>query len=71
MGIPQIEGDALTWEATASSWDATDADGEAVGAGVYLYRLSGDGVQATRSMLLVDGQAGLSRAGLVGSPPTE
>ena len=43
-----------------ASWDATDAVGEAVGAGVYLYRLSGDGVQATRSMLLIDGQAGIS-----------
>ena len=43
----------------AASWDATDAAGEAVGAGVYLYRLSGDGVQATRSMLLIDGQAGI------------
>ena len=29
-----------------ASWDATDAAGEAVGAGVYLYRLSGDGMQA-------------------------
>ncbi len=43
-----------------ASWDATDAAGEAVGAGVYLYRLSGDGVQATRSMLLIDGQAGIA-----------
>ena len=43
-----------------ASWDATDAAGEAVGAGVYLYRLSGAGVQLTRSMLLIDGQAGIS-----------
>ncbi len=43
-----------------TSWDATDAAGSAVGAGVYLYRLSGDGVQATRSMLLIDGQAGIA-----------
>ena len=43
-----------------ASWDATDAAGQAVGAGVYLYRLTGDGVQATRSMLLIDGQAGIS-----------
>ena len=42
-----------------ASWDATDAAGEAVGAGVYLYRLSGHGVRATRSMLLIDGQAGI------------
>ncbi len=44
-------------------WDATDAAGEAVGAGVYLYRLSGDGVQATRSMLLIDGRAGTPSGG--------
>ncbi len=43
-----------------ASWDATDAAGEAVAAGVYLYRLSGEGVQATRSMLLIDGQAGIA-----------
>ena len=46
-----------------TSWDATDAAGEAVGAGVYLYRLSADGVQATRSMLLIDGQAGIPSGG--------
>ena len=46
-----------------ASWDATDAAGQAVGAGVYLYRLSGDGVQATRSMLLIDGQAGMPSGG--------
>ncbi len=46
-----------------ASWDATDAAGQAVGAGVYLYRLSGDGVQATRSMLLMDGQAGMPSGG--------
>ena len=46
-----------------ANWDATDSAGEAVGAGVYLYRLSGAGVQATRSMLLIDGQAGISSGG--------
>ncbi len=40
-------------------WDGTDAAGQAVAAGVYLYRLSGDGVSATRSMVLIDGQAGV------------
>ena len=45
-----------------ASWDATGKDGQAVGAGVYLYRLTGDGVQATRSMLLIDGQAAISSA---------
>ena len=46
-----------------AEWDATDESGQAVGAGVYLYRLSGDGVQATRSMLLIDGQAGIPSGG--------
>ena len=46
-----------------ASWDATDGAGQAVGAGVYLSRLSGDGVQATRSMLLIDGQAGIASGG--------
>ena len=43
-------------------WDATDATGQAVGAGVYFYRLSGGGAQWTRKMVLVDGQAGRSAA---------
>ena len=42
-----------------ASWNATDVAGEAVAAGVYLYRLSGDGVRTTRSMVLIDGQAGI------------
>ena len=46
-------------------WDATDAAGWAVAAGVYLYRLSSDGVHVTRSMVLIDGQAG---APMVGGP---
>ena len=54
-----------------ASWDATDEAGVAVGAGVYLYRLSGDGVHLTRSMLLIDGRAGVSRAGPAGAAPAE
>ena len=49
-------------------WDGTDAAGAAVAAGVYLYRLSGEGVQATRSMVLIDGQAGIP-AGSSGRMP--
>ena len=45
-------------------WDATNAAGEAVSAGVYLYRLSGDGAKRSRSMVLIDGQAGVPAAGL-------
>ncbi len=52
-------------------WDATDARGEAVAAGVYLIRLSGDGVQATRSMLLIDGQAGYRDPARPGAAPAE
>ena len=39
-------------------WDATDAAGQAVAAGVYIYRLRGAGVELTRRMVLIDGQAG-------------
>jgi len=49
-----------------AQWDATDAAGRAVGAGVYIYRLSSGGMTATRRMVLVDGQAGIPAAqGLV------
>ena len=39
-------------------WNSTDAVGQAVAAGVYIYRLRGAGVELTRRMVLVDGQAG-------------
>ncbi len=52
-----------------AAWDATDAAGRAVGAGVYLYRLSGGGTKLTRRMLLLDGQAGISSA-TPGGPAT-
>ena len=42
----------------AARWDATDAAGQAVAAGVYIYRLCGEGVELTRRLVLVDGQAG-------------
>ncbi|MCY3758356.1 MAG: T9SS type A sorting domain-containing protein, partial [Acidobacteria bacterium] len=45
-----------------AEWDATDAAGQAVGAGVYLYRLSGEAGKITRRMLLVDGPAGSASA---------
>ena len=49
-------------------WDGTNAAGQAVAAGIYYYRLSGEGVQATRSMVLIDGQAGVP-AGFSGRVP--
>ena len=39
-------------------WDATDAASQAVAAGVYIYRLRGAGMELTRRMVLIDGQAG-------------
>ena len=44
-------------------WDATDGSGQAVGAGVYLYRLTVGGDSQTGRMVLVDGQAGVSAVG--------
>ena len=49
--------------AHTAQWDGTDVAGRAVGAGVYIYRLSGGGVTVSRRMVLVDGQAGISAAG--------
>ncbi|MDE2743227.1 MAG: DPP IV N-terminal domain-containing protein [Gemmatimonadota bacterium] len=43
-------------------WDATDAVGRAVGAGVYIYRLSSGRMTESRRMVLVDGQAGIPTA---------
>ena len=42
-----------------AQWDATDAAGRAVGAGVYIYRLSSDDQTESQRMVLVDGQAGI------------
>ena len=52
--------------AHTAQWDGTDAAGRAVGAGVYIYRLLIDGQAASRRMVLIDGQAGISAA--AGSP---
>ena len=42
-------------------WTATDAAGQAVSAGVYIYRLVAGDATATGRMVLVDGQAGFDR----------
>ena len=47
-----------------AQWDATDASGRAVGAGVYIYRLSSGGMTESRRMVLVDGQAGIPTVAL-------
>ena len=47
-----------------AQWDGTDAAGRAVGAGVYIYRLSSGGMTESRRMVLVDGQAGIPAVAL-------
>ena len=46
--------------AQTAVWNATDAAGQAVSAGVYVYRLTVDGVSQTGRMVLVDGGAGFN-----------
>ena len=50
--------------AHTAQWDGTDVAGRAVGAGVYIYRMSGGGVTVSRRMVLVDGQAGIPAVGV-------
>ena len=52
--------------AHTAQWDGTDAAGQAVGAGVYIYRLLSDGQAVSRRMVLIDGQAGIPAAGTAG-----
>ena len=52
-----------------AQWDATDASGRAVGAGVYIYRLSSGGMTESRRMVLVDGQAGIPALGAATQGP--
>ena len=51
-------------------WDATDGSGQAVGAGVYLYRLTVGRERQTGRMVLVDGQAGVSAVGASSVSPS-
>ena len=46
-----------------ATWHATDAAGRAVGAGVYIYRMTVGVERQTGRMVLLDGQAGVSAAG--------
>ena len=57
--------------AHTAQWDATDAAGRAVGAGVYVYRLSSGGATVSRRMVLIDGQAGIPAAGAAGPMPMQ
>ena len=47
-----------------ATWHATDRAGRAVGAGVYIYRMKVGVESQTGRMVLVDGQAGVSAAGV-------
>ena len=51
-----------------AQWDGTDAAGRAVGAGVYIYRLSSGGMAESQRMVLVDGQAGIPAVGAAQGP---
>ena len=55
--------------AHTAQWDGTDAAGRAVGAGVYIYRLSSGGMTESRRMVLVDGQAGVPAVGATTQGP--
>ena len=57
-----VEGEQPAGSHTAR-WQATDAAGRAVGAGVYLYRLTVGEAHQTGRMVLVDGQAGVPAVG--------
>ena len=46
-----------------ATWHATDAAGRAVGAGVYIYRMTVGAASQTGRMVLIDGQAGVAAAG--------
>ena len=50
-----------------ATWHATDAAGRAVGAGVYIYRMTVGAESQTGRMVLIDGQAGVSTAGAASS----
>ena len=47
-----------------ATWHATDAAGRAVGAGVYVYRMTVGMESQTGRMVLIDGQAGVSAGGM-------
>ena len=46
-----------------ATWHATDGAGRAVGAGVYIYRMTVGVERQTGRMVLIDGQAGVSAGG--------
>ena len=63
--VTLVDGEQAAGSYTAR-WDARDASGHGVAAGVYIYRLTAGGGTATRQMVLVDGPAGAGAAGAAG-----
>ncbi len=61
-----VDGEQSAGSHTAT-WHATDATGRAVGAGVYIYRMTVGAESQTGRMVLIDGQAGVSAAGAASS----
>ena len=53
-----------------ATWHATDATGRAVGAGVYIYRITVEAESQTGRMVLLDGQAGVAAAGTASVMPS-
>ena len=53
-----------------ATWHATDGAGRAVGAGVYIYRMTVGVESQTGRMVLIDGQAGVSAAGAASVMPS-
>ena len=52
-----------------ATWHATDGSGRAVGAGVYIYRMTVGVERQTGRMVLIDGQAGVSAGGAASVMP--
>ena len=64
-----VDGEQAAGSYTAT-WTATDGAGQAVAAGIYLYRLTVGGVTATGRAVLVDGGAGFDRLNSLGRAST-
>ncbi len=58
-----VDGERPAGSHTAT-WTATDAAGRAVGAGVYIYRMTVGVASQTGRMVLIDGQAGVAANGV-------
>ena len=66
--VTLVDGERPAGSHTAT-WHATDAAGRAVGAGVYIYRMTVGVERQTGRMVLLDGQAGVSAGGMASVMP--